>query len=122
MENWILTDDSSAQYLQKVDDFTFNCIDTVLMPWDAYMVCYTQIDIRDYSLDELENELCPYCHTLDEICRDYGVRDAIQIIVECIFENTLFIDMEWTKEFSAEEEAIAFIEAYVKEESENETH
>ena len=115
MTVWKLTDDSSAQYLQQVDDFTFNCIDTVQMAWDTYMVCYLQIDIRDYSLDELENEIRPYCHTLDDIFRDYGVREAIQIIVECIFENTLFTNMEWTREFQNEDDAISFIETYVNE-------
>ena len=59
-----------------------------------YVVCYGIIDLSDYELDELESFCAGYYDSLTEIFDTYGT-EAMQIIAECVFEQTLVSELNF---------------------------
>lgn len=47
-----------------------------------------EVDLKSFSIEEQESDICGYYDSLEEIKRIYG-ESANQIIAECIFENSI---------------------------------
>lgn len=99
INNWILTDDDSMQYVKKINDTTFHLIEMSLVnpEKNIFEVYEDTIDVNDYFTDmklELEDILNSYGYYLNPNCKDKYVVEDIkslgdktnQIIAECIFE------------------------------------
>lgn len=86
---WECMDPSTGQWAKKVDDFSWFYFERDNgSSEDAAL-----IDIRDYTIKEIESAINAYGYTLAEDCGDnrsihdlYGDK-YLQIIAECIFES-----------------------------------
>ncbi len=86
---WICSDPDCSQYCLKESDYIYRLIEIREYPDEntPYVVCYGIIDLSDYELDELESFCEGYYDSLTEVFDTYGT-DAMQIIAECVFEQT----------------------------------
>ena len=117
---WILTDDSSQQYVKKIDDNKFCLIDTELSSFrsddDATYDVFTDTTcIKDYPLDETEMILRTYTYEgIEDVKAQYGEM-ANQVIAECIFEHygTFAVEPLFTGSF---EDCKKYIEEYISRE------
>ena len=98
MNEWECTDPDQGQFCRKINDTTFEYIqikDMTGKPHSKHLLevvndktkmqdwYQDEIDVSDYSTDEIEEYLAPYGGILD------GTTDEVlqnQLIAECIFE------------------------------------
>lgn len=86
-DGWTCTDVSCGQWCKKVDDFSYLYFERGNGDKDTP----TMIDVRDYTVKEVESAINSYGYTLskkdnfDNIYELYG-DSAIQIIAESLFE------------------------------------
>lgn len=125
---WKLTDDDSQQHCQRLNDTAFSFIELVDAPdWaigygdepGCYIVFHDVIDLRDYTLPELQT-IChafygPSDDPIREIINEYGTMNAMQIIAECVFESIPYENMEFCAKRKTYEEAKQFMEDWMKE-------
>lgn len=84
---WECTDPSCDQWSKKVDNFSYLYFEKNKGDKDTP----TMIDVRDYTVKEIESAINSYGYTLcksdgkDNIYETYG-DSALQIIAECLFE------------------------------------
>lgn len=136
INGWVLTDDDCLQYLKKINQAEYRCIQLAPYPISEgnedtilYQVCQADIDvIYNMKTDpaKVVNILASYGYcdypddsrfiTSDDVLKvvnyvleDYG-EAGYQIIAECIFEDIPFYDIRIFK--GTEEECISFIEAF----------
>lgn len=114
---WQCTDPDSLQYCSKIDDYTWSYIET--REWDTQtgeqVVCHTIIDIRDYTIDELQQYCLSYYNSLEQIVQDYGFRTAVQIMAECIFEQLSISEMEFAAKQNDFATAAKFIYEWLRQ-------
>lgn len=93
MENdvngWILTDDDSSQYMKKLGDNLYDCIEVRRMMSSGYAVVRASVDLSALSVDELENFAMPYYPGGLAEVRETYTEAACQTLAECIFEQLL---------------------------------
>lgn len=111
---YVCTDPDCAQYMAKISDARYSYIE-YREGFGSYIVCHAVIDFQDYSLDEIIRYCAPYYDSLEQMVRDYGFREALRIMAECIFEQLDFDDMEFNAEQKSERAAINFINKWIKE-------
>lgn len=118
---WILTDDDSMQYVQKLSDIKYHLIE--MSPRSpnggSFRVCTNTIDIADYldgdgNADKrLQSILRSYSYDgAAHVRREYGDA-ANQIMCECVFE-TFKTECCITRFVGTEPECRAFISEYIK--------
>ena len=112
---YICSDPDCAQYYRKVNDFVYVFIEAREWPDDGYVVSHSVVDVRDYSLDEIWNYCSGYYSSLDEMISHYGIREALHIMAECVFEQLDFCDMEFNAKQENMGKAIKFIHQWIKE-------
>lgn len=106
---WICSDPDSMQYVRKVNNTTWDLIECRETS-TGYAVCSTDVDLRDYSSDEINDYISGYyAGGIDEMNSIYGNASS-QICAECIFEQTEAWDMEYYAQFTTFEEAKIAIE------------
>lgn len=107
------TDPDCAQYAAKFSDTRYGYIEC--RQWgDKYIVCHAVVDLRDYSMDEVNEYCASYYDSLEKTIYDYGLRDALRVMTECIFEQIPLSQMEFTAERPTEEAAREFIHEWVQ--------
>lgn len=122
MNKWVCTDTDTLQYCKKVDDYSWSYIEarTALSQEDVYreivVVCHAVVDIRDYTLNDLWQYCSGYYNSFEQMVQQYGFREAIRIMTECVFEQLSFDDMEFNIEQSDFGEANNFIHKYITNE------
>ena len=56
-----------------------------------YCICRGEIDLKDYSEEDMECYILSYGYTLDSLRAEYG-NDMWNIVAECILEEAIFCD------------------------------
>lgn len=110
---YICTDPDCAQYVWKMSDGRYSCIEYRELP-NSYVVCHAVVDLQDYSLDEICTYCSGYYSSLEQMVRTYGFRGALQVMAECIFEQLSFNEMEFNVEQESEGAAIKFIHKWMR--------
>lgn len=119
MSDWICTDPDTHQYCKKITDHSWvfyelrhllrdtpNGID------ETPVVCYGAIDLYDYTLDEIWEVCSAYYDSFEDMVATYGFRSALQIMAECIFEQTESCELSVYR-FITDEQAIQMIQRCV---------
>lgn len=112
MKDWICTDSDTSQYCRKINDYSYEFIE-IREAISEYVVCTVSIDIRDYSLDELWNYCSGYYCSYEQMVEQYGFREAIRIIAECVFEQMGYDEMEYNFIQDSFDKAIKFVHKYI---------
>lgn len=113
-KQWILTDPDCSQYGKQLGDFSWSYIEVRLLGNGEYAVSHAVIDLQDYSLDEWEKYINGYYDSIEEVVSNYGLRKALQIIAECVFEQLDFDEMECNWTFKLSEDAFEFIYGWIQ--------
>lgn len=103
------TDQDCAQYMSKISDTRYGFIEYRKIFNGEFVVCHAVVDLQDYSIDDILEYCRTYYNSLEHIIADYGVRDGIRIMAECIFEQLDFSDMDFNSIQESADDAIAFI-------------
>ena len=113
MNGYFKTDD--LQWCKKVSDHEFEFVEvrSQLNPGD-FDVVTGSVDISDYSEDDLYDYVSGYYDSLHAVVTQYP-DDYLQVIAECIFEQTQEVELtsfgSYTSEDEAEKEALKYIKA-----------
>lgn len=113
MGSWVCTDVDTAQYCKKIDDFSWSYIEARELGTGGCVVCHAVVDLRDYTLDEAWQYCSEYYMSFEQMVGNYGFRDALMVMAECIFEQLDFDDMEFNVEKQSIGEAIMFIYEWI---------
>jgi len=114
---WICTDPDAAQYCKRIDDFSWSYIEVRRLTFEEkWVVCHSVIDLRDYTIDELWQYCGSYYSSYEQIVADYGFKESLHIIAECVFEQLGFNDMEFNVEKESFSNAVKFICKWIKDE------
>ena len=116
LNNWILTDDDSQQYVRHEHDFVFSLIEMGLVNPDTgeHEVYTDTIDVDDYletMREELTNILNSFGYdSIEDVEAKYY--DSPQVMAECIFEyyGSFKADVKFT---GTENECTKYIQEYV---------
>lgn len=122
MAEWICTDPDSLQHSKQLNDHTWSYIETRNTPEETErgvdyfpVVVHAVIDLHDYTLDEIWDVCSGYYQSFEEMVEQYGFREALHIVAECIFEQMRFDEMEFCAKQNGIEEAEKFIRDWMKE-------
>ena len=96
---WYMTDDDCYQHMRN-NGSTYEMIQSVWLDTTRedrarglheYCICRGEINLNDYSDEEIEGYIGSYGYTLDSLKREYSysMRD---IIAECILEDVILCD------------------------------
>jgi len=113
--SWKMTDDDCSQWAKRVGDDSFQLYQVVGPTEDTYRVVYDTICVSDSSEDEIEEILRTFEygdeeHAAREQVDDYYGDMALQIIAECIFEETCYCKAKTMYSCESFEKAKRFIE------------
>lgn len=96
---WYETDPDCAQYMRN-DGAVYEMIQAVWLDVTRedrargvheYCICQGEIDLKDYSEEEMEDYIHPYGYTMDGLREEYG-DDIWSIVAECILEEEIVRD------------------------------
>lgn len=96
---WHETDSDCAQHMRN-DGTAYEMIQAVWLDTTRedrarglheYCICRGEIDLKDYSEEEMECYISSYCYTLDSLRAEYG-NDMWGIVAECILEEAIVCD------------------------------
>lgn len=116
MSEWICTDPDSLQHSKQLNDHTWSYIETRNIPEETErgidyisIVVHAVVDLHDYTLDEIWDVCSGYYNSFEEMVEQYGFRESLHIMAECIFEQMRFDEMEFCAKQNSFEEAERFI-------------
>lgn len=89
MKIWKQTDET--QWVRQIDEDNFEILDGLVFQ-DKFYLNFVEVNINDYSLGEIEQEISSYYHSFKSMRVLYG-KDWKQIVAEIIAENN-GIDLE----------------------------
>lgn len=120
MNEWILTDDDSMQYVREVKDSTYELIQIENDYDEKFKVFHGIIDVKFYIEKDRKSvaEVIAYYYGDDEdvdsiqdMFDSFGEERAYQLIAEMLFENEIF---EMSSMFHGDwEDCQEFIENYI---------
>ena len=113
MNKFFKTDD--LQWCRKISDHEFEFIEVrnQLNP-DEYDVVRGTVDVNEALNDEqIGDPTTGYYDSIDKVKEDYG-DDWEQIVAECIFEQTLEVDLTSMGPYPSEDEAENEVEKMIK--------
>lgn len=113
MDKYICSDSDCAQYYRRINDYTFVFIEIRELFTEEYIACSSTIDIRGYGLDELWDYCSCYYPSFEDMVAEYGLRETLHIIAECIFEQLDFSEMELSLRFETWDDAEAFVKEQI---------
>jgi hypothetical protein len=88
--DWICTDSSNNQYGRQTGRRTFEFKQDIITEGITEIV-QTEIDLDDYTLDEINNHLSPYGWDVDQLLNENDSNVSAEwLMAECIFEQTIF--------------------------------
>jgi len=122
MSEWVCTDPDSLQHSKQINDHSWSYIETRDIPENTGhgvdyfpVVVHAVIDLQDYTLDEIWDVCSGYYQSFEEMVEQYGFREALHIMAECIFEQLPFDEMEFCVKKDNIDEAEKFIKEWMKE-------
>ena len=89
MNTWKQTDET--QWVKKIDENNFEVLDGLMFQGKMFLNLVT-VNIQDYSISEIEEEVSSYYNSFEEVKAVYA-DDWKQIVAEIIAEND-GIDLE----------------------------
>ena len=96
---WYETDCDCYQHMRS-DGTVYEMIEAVWldtteedrqMGYHEYCVCQGEIDLNDFSEEEMEGYVFSYGYTMESLREEYG-EDMWGIVAECILEECIFCD------------------------------
>lgn len=116
MSDWICTDPDIHQYCKMTAGFSWEFYELRHLLRDTPngideipVVCSGTINLYDYALDEILTICAPYYDSFEDMVATYGFRGALQIMAECIFEQTQTGKLDVYR-FVTDEQAIQMIQ------------
>lgn len=90
MDEWICTDPACNQYMKKISENVFlfkedRQID-FFSPLPKYEVYEREINLSDYTQDEMYNDVQAFGYSFNEMCTWIDEGRNLDLIAECIFE------------------------------------
>lgn len=110
---WICTDPDCAQHSKKIAESAWDYIEARELPDEKYAVCVGQIDLMDYSLEEIYNCITGYYSSAEEMVELNGPEGSRHISAECLFEQTPLLELCVVGKYESFEEAEACIKDYI---------
>lgn len=89
-EKWICTDPDMNQYGRKTGDKMYEFKQDMTYPDGSIVKEEKDIDLNDYSDDEINNHLSAYGWTIKQLKEENDLDGAEWLMAECIFEQTAF--------------------------------
>lgn len=87
---WVCTDPDEKQYGRHLGGRVFEFKQNILLGDDIIRVG-SEIDLDDYTDDEINDHLSPYGWSITELINDNESNVSAEwIMAECIFEQTIF--------------------------------
>ena len=125
---WNLTDNDCAQYMrrdgQKYEMIQYMWLNTTIEDRTngahEYVVCKTELDLRDVSDEEIISTLATYGHTIISLLETYGAC-MDEIIAECLMEEEILRGCNVIDYANDEQEAWLIIKTYIAETYASET-
>lgn len=114
---YICTDPDCCQYGKKLSDFSWSYIEIREFGADTYVACHAEVDLKDYSLDDLWAYCSGYYDSYETMVATYGFRQAFQIMAECVFEQLVCDDMEFNMTFKTFADASAFVTDWIQKDN-----
>lgn len=96
MNNWIETDE--FQRVLKINDTTFRIINGFCVDNDYYWLSDLEINLNDYSKQEIENHVIGYYESMEHLKSSYKESEHNQVIAEIISENEAQCDYSFNNE------------------------
>jgi hypothetical protein len=87
---YICTDPATEQYGRRISEKIYEFKETVKFPDGNSYVEEKEIDLNDYSEDEINDHLSPYGWNIIQLKEENTIEDAEWLMAECIFEQTIF--------------------------------
>lgn len=114
-ELYVCTDPDCAQYCRRINDYVFLYIQaSEVASGQSYAVHSAVVDLREYTLDELWSYCSGYYDSFEQMVEQYGFRDALNVMAECVFEQLPFYEMEFVAEKQSFEAATAYIYEWIE--------
>lgn len=112
---WILTDNDCCQCVKRDDNTKYHMIQYVELDLEEnnFIVVKNEIDLLDYTNDDIASHLESYGYNIIKMLLVYQ-ESCIDLIAECILENTIIDNENIIAEFRTEKEAVDFIEKYIE--------
>ena len=121
-EPWYETDSDCCQYMRN-DGNVYEMIQAIWLDTtredrargiNEYCVCKGDIDLNDFSEEEMEGYISSYGYTLDSLREEYG-DDMWSIVAECILEDYIVRDSCVIADADSFEEAKEIIKKIIKD-------
>lgn len=87
---WICTDPATKQYGRKISDKVYEFKEEVGYPDGNKYTEQKEIDLNDYTEDEINDHLSPYGWNIIQLKEENSIEGAEWLMAECIFEQTIF--------------------------------
>ena len=86
---WICTDPACNQFGRKIGDKLYEFKQDLLYPDDLVIKVENEIDLNDYTDDEINDHLSPYGWNIIQLEEENTFENAEWLMAECIFEQTM---------------------------------
>lgn len=86
---WICTDSDMSQYGRKIADGIYEFKQKMKYPDGSVINEKATITLADYTDAEIEDHLSPYGWSIEQLKVDCNNEDALWLMAECIFEQTV---------------------------------
>ena len=112
----VCTDPDCAQYCKQIDDYAYSYIEVRDFSEisKGAVVCSAEIDLRDYTLDDLWNYCSGYYDSYEQMVTLYGFRKALQIMAECVFEQLDLEEMSFISKQKNIDSAIKLVHEFIE--------
>lgn len=87
---WICTDSACNQFGRKLGNKRYEFKQDVTYPDNLVICVENEIDLNDYSDDEINDHLSPYGWCICDLMNENTADSAEWLMAECIFEQTIF--------------------------------
>lgn len=87
---WVCTDPNTDQYGRKIGDRVYEFKENIRMDDGSVIVKQHEIDLNEYSDDEINDDLTPYGWSIEKLKEDTNIKTAEWLMAECIFEQSYY--------------------------------
>lgn len=87
---WTCTDPATNQYGRRISDKVYEFKEEVSYPDGFKYTVQKEIDLKDYTEDEINDHLSPYGWDIIQLKEENPLEHAEWLMAECIFEQTIF--------------------------------
>lgn len=84
---WICTDPNMNQWGRQIRDKIYEFKQDVKYPNGSIVKEKAEIDLNDYTDEEINNDLSPYSWSIKQLKEENNIESAEWLMAECIFEQ-----------------------------------